>query len=623
MSSVVDDLALIGRMRFRKARALLFYLHHLPGLDHRGEKIADIFWQDFPHKKAMASLRQAIRQIREAIEQTPHTVLETQRGQLGLRCQGNRTLDLRIQDLLSAPFWQESTTDTVERYVQEFDLMSGLSDSYDSWLAIKRNQAVQEIAELLEAIFQDSRGTERAVQAAKLARSIEPSNESAVRFLMYSDWAQGSGSRAIDTYNNLYKYLEQELDQEPEAETLALAAKIKSGPYDVSVADTATTASRKIRPSLSLEKVQRSALSVADDSLLSVLYSDLRMRMSRFREWSVVDDVAHAAPDLVLRLDMHSFDGECNLIVELSAPAANQLVWSEVIQSPAKNWDQKARAQLANISRALSFAARSGEGMPHASAIYDRWLQSQTLIDTWSPKTEARAIEMLNEITAEAPRFGPAHAELAGALNVRHILLPGTQHTEGQKQLALHHAIEAVNLDPLDTRAHRVLGWCYCHKGEFELADFHFDQAIELNKSNNLTLISAALGYAFAGRLDQSERVATDIGRTTEALEPFHFVYLAAANYLCGNFEEAARQCELAGDLMATVGGWHTASLVQLGRRQEARARLQAYHHFMKSQWTLKSEPTCAETVDWFTSCFPMRDEQAREHLRLTVLKAL
>jgi len=500
--------------------------------------------------------------------------------------------------------------------------MNGLSESFDSWLAIKKNQAVQEIANALEQIFEEEESPELALRAARLATSIEPSNEIAVRYLMRHEWIANSANRAIETYNTLYAYLDTELDQEPEPETMSLVAAIKAGPYVETAEHARSTSSRLKRPKIALVKTETSTLAATDESLLTVLYHDLRMRLSRFREWNVADHNETAEPDLKIAITLLPDHQDNSLAIEVSAPSANKLIWSEIIHAPAKQWDEKARAQLAQISRALSLAVQPGPGVSNAAAVYDRWLQSQILIDMWSPETEGRAIEMLSEITIEAPRFGPAHAELAGALNVRHILRPGTRHTEEQKQRALHHALEAINLDPLDTRAHRVLAWCYCHKSEFDLAEFHFEQALELNKSNSLTLASCALGYAFSHRLEEAEALAKRIVNAPDALEPFHLIYLAAVNYLCGNFEQAAKQCERAGDIMATVGGWHTACLVQLGKMGEARMRLMDYHRFIEGQWALDTEPSCHEVIDWFVSSFPLRSEMVRDELKSAILAA-
>ena len=614
MSEVFEKLVLVRSVRFRKARALFFFLLHAPGQDHRGEKIADVFWRDYVHEKAMASLRQTIRQLRILLEAADGLELATRRGHLGLTSDEPSAPDAQLCALLACPAWPEGIDSEIIHYLQEFELLLGISDAFDSWLSIRRAQATQAIAEVLEARYNAQGAGETAVLAAKLAQVIEPSNEAATRFLMRHYWANGQTNRAIEIYNTLFEHLDQSLDQEPAVETIDLLASIKLGaPLPASAA----AAEKPPRIAVLVENAD--GLKGEEKSLLNVLHLDLRMRLSRFREWAIADGADSGTADLLVKMQLLPQMPGAPLHVEISNQALDKLLWAEIINAPQKDWDEKVRSQIGNIANALSLATSRGKAPRQESRIYDRWLRSQVLMDMWSPETEGPAIDMLSDITVDAPRFGPAHAELAGALNVRHILLPGTTQSEAEKQRALHHALEAISLDPLDTRAHRVLAWCYCHKGEFELAEFHFEQAMHLNSSNSLTLASCALGFAFANRLELAEDIVARVMRAPDAMAPFHLIYMAAVNYLCGNYAQTERQCAQAGDIMATVGGWHTAALVQLGREDDARKRLNAYLAYMKTQWSLPEPPDTNDILDWFAASFPLRDESVRKALRKTV----
>lgn len=618
MSDVFQKLSLVRTVRFRKARALLFFLLHAPEQDHRGEKIADVFWRDYTHVKAMASLRQTIRQIRLLLDDVDGITLETRRGHLGLRCFDKTPIDAQLCALLSSPNWPDEIESELGHYHQEFELLLGISDAFDSWLSIRKAQAIQAVAATLEALYSDGRQHAQAVQAAKLAQVIEPANEVATRYLMRHYWANQQPTRAIEFYNALYEHLDQNFDQDPEAETIDLLASIKLGePLPASAPPSDKP------PKIIVQANNVAVLSPENKSLLNVLHMDLRMRLSRFREWAIADEEAAEAADLVVKMQILPDMPDGPMHIEISNPLDNNLLWAEMIPSPQENWDEKVRTQLGNIANALSLGVGTGKAPKQEARIYDRWLRSQVLMDMWSPETEGPAIEMLSDITIDAPRFGPAHAELAGALNVRHILLPGTVQTEAEKQRALHHALEAITLDPLDTRAHRVLAWCYCHKSEFELAEFHFEQAMHLNSSNSLTLASCALGFAFADQMGPAQEICERMVRAPGAMQPFHLVYLAAVNYLSGDYEKAVTQCEQAGDLMTTVGGWHAAALAKLGRKAEAQARIKSYIGFVKNQWALPTPPRDEDVLDWYTACFPLRDIKKSKALRETVGSAL
>lgn len=620
MADVFKKLGLVRSVRFRKARALLFFLLHSPEMDHRGEKIADVFWRDYSHDKAMASLRQTIRQVRVLLAELPDIELETRRGHLGLRCQKKTAIDTQVCAALERPNWPANMETEICNYLQEFELLLGVSEAFDSWLTIRNTQSTQAIAEVLERQYAESATSDSAVLAAKLAQVIEPSSEGAVRFLMRYYWAQGQTNRAIETYNQLFDYLGETLDQDPEDLTVQLLARIKLGeapPLNLTPVEPLS------KPRILVQKHSTEGLTSVESSFFNVLYLDLRTRLSRFREWSIIDSGQASGADLLINLQLVSMPPTMLLSIEVTNPTMGALLWAEQIEAPNTNWDEKVRTQLENITNALSLAATTHKAPIEEARIYDRWLSSQVLMDMWSPETEGPAIEMLSDITVDAPRFGPAHAELAGALNVRHILLPGTIQSEAEKQRALHHALEAISLDPLDTRAHRVLGWCYCHKSEFELAGFHFDQALHLNGSNSLTLASCALGFAFGHRLEMAQEIAGRVERAPGATQPFHMIYLAAVNYLCGHYEKTAQQCAEAGDLMTTVGGWHSAALFKLGRKAQAHKRVVEYIESIKTQWSLPGPPNNDDVLDWFASCFPLREESVRIELRQTVGAAL
>ncbi len=597
----------------------MFFLLHAPEQDHRSEKIADVFWRDYPHEKAMASLRQTIRQIRLLLSEFEGVALETRRGHLGLICDDKTPVDSQISAVLSSPPWADEVEQELGHYHQEFELLLGISDAFDSWLSIRKAQAMQAIAQALEGHYLAPEHEAHATQAAKLAQMLEPANEVATRHLMRHFWASQQPNRAIEIYNTLFEHLDQNYDQEPEPATIDLLASIKLGePLPQRKAPIEKP------PQIQVQMQNEASLPPEEQSLLNVLYLDLRMRLSRFREWGIADGDGVEGVDLVVKIQLLPQMAGTPLHIEISNPDTKTLLWAEMITAPQENWDEKVRTQLGNIADALSIGAGGNQAPTQEARVYDRWLRSQVLIDRWSPETEGEAIDMLRDITIDAPRFGPAHAELAGALNVRHILLPGTRQTEAEKQRALHHALEAISLDPLDTRAHRVLGWCYCHKAEFELAEFHFEQAMHLNSSNSLTLASCALGFAFAGRLEPAQEICERMLTAPGAMQPFHLVYMAAVSYLAGDYKRTSAQCVQAGGAMTTAsGGWHAAALFQLGQKDEAHDCVTNFIEVVKKQWSLPASPTDGEVLDWLTACFPLREESVREALRHTLGQAL
>lgn len=616
-SPVPALLKALSSIRMRKAQALLYFLAATPNSFHRAEKIIDLFWQDADPQRAGASYRQVIRHVRRDLPEDSGLNLRTEPGQVALDMAIPTTWREKIRRTVLDRDWDPAIADQMRQVLAYTTRLEGISGSFDSWLVITRSTLLAAIREGLDERLAAAGSTPQDDMRpmAEFAIELEPSNEAAVRILMRLDWQAGHATRAIERYDRLYAYLDAEFDQEPEAETIELLAAIKLTPSDKPGRKAMTNRRPEVSLAVQLEP-SPGAIPADMRSFGAVLFSDLRLRMARFREWRVLDKGAAETPSVDVILRPVFALGRYHLYIDVQRVESSQLLWSEVIDTPEIDWEAKARLFLSNLANALSIAVSDRSLSDSGLAIYDRWLKAQALLDDWSPETERVALEMLEEITQEAPSFGPAHAELAGALNVRHVLQPGTMQTDDLKQRALHHAIIAVTIDPLDTRAHRVTAWCYCHKQEFGLADFHFEQALTLNRSNPLTLASCALGFAFAGNLDRTAELVAETRRNSAVMEPFHMVYLAVADFLLGNYALAAEQCGRGSGLMPTVGGWHSLALWKLGRMDEAVPRLRAYLNEIRGEWRGAPDPVDTDICDWFTACFPLRSDAARADLR-------
>ncbi|MDF3414420.1 SARP family transcriptional regulator [Sulfitobacter sp. M72] len=596
---------------------MLLYLISTPGRFYRNEMITQLLWDGAGETKAANSFRQAVRQIRLESENVIALTLITRSSTIGFEMPDDRPIEVALATQIGSSVGDSDAFQDVREYISILDALLGVSTPFDSWLAFARAQTLKKVQEVMDAIIVDS-DNQAARWAAQCSLELEPSNETAARFIMRDLWQSGSATRAIATYNELYAYLDQFFDQEPDAETIDLLAAIKLDPEG----QRSNMDRGPAKPRITLEVVEEEEPpnKSHDASLQAVLTSDLRMRLGRFREWEIQPNDTATAPFLSIKCRLHSIEDARYLSVDVHRSSPRTVVWSEMIESPNIDWTRKVRMLVVNIANALSVVVSHRKHHDTNASVYDKWLESQTLIGTWQLQDEEEAIRLLHEVTIAAPDFGPAHAELAGVLNVRHILRPGTRHTEDAMLSALDHALEAVASDPMDTRAHRVLAWCYCHSGKFDMAEFHFEQSLLLNSQNAMTLASAALGFAFSGNMLRAQELIVEVEQLPRAMEPFQLIYLAASNFLCGNHAVAVEQCAQGQGLMSTVGGWHAAALMLTGQPEAARERLDSYVVEIAGQWCGQGAPNAKAVIDWFASCFPLRSEAVREELHATLL---
>ncbi|MBF9052187.1 SARP family transcriptional regulator [Roseobacter sp. HKCCD9010] len=612
-----------SEMRLRKARALLFFLLQPPNWTHRTELIVDILWRQPDMQKANASFRQTVRHVRGALSAIPEAEVETGSGTIQLAVPEGWALETEIAGGLADAETLEAMADVLRGYLQHMDLLLGLSDAFDSWVEVTRTQLIAAAQAALAGHFATPQ-TETAARAAELAITLEPHAEAAVRCLMRHHWANGAPTRAIETYNRLYRSLDEAFDAEPEAATVEILAAIKLNP-DGGAQAAIPAAARKIRLRVVAVSDPSHTQAPGLDSLQTVLLSDLRNRLQSFREWQVAEEDAEegSGEALTIALTLQPSGTTYRLAVALRAPDEAAPARLIEIEDPHVGWLDKVRGLTVEIANALKLVAADRHRQDLASDLYDRWLGALAQIGTWDKAEEERAIATLRTITAEAPDFAPAHAELAGIYNVRHVVWPGLRLSEEIKATALSHALKAISLDQLDTRAHRVLAWCYCHSGAFDLAEFHFDQSLTLNPQNPHSLASAALGFAFCDNPDRTRDQIDVVTRLLPAMQPFHIVYLAASNYLIGEFQTAASQSAEGAELMSTAGGWQSAALAKLGHLDEARACFEGYCEKMAARWCGRDPATPHRVLDWFVTCFPLRHETVRVDLRGTLSQLL
>ncbi|MBM1691601.1 AfsR/SARP family transcriptional regulator [Sulfitobacter geojensis] len=613
MTSFDNFVRLSSLLRLKKARALMLYLLLEPGRERRNSLIMDLFWQDIPNTKSQASLRQTVRHIREVSKGSLDIPIVTGGGSIYVDLPRNWSVLDEIVTGLDTAVKFEDAARKGKTFSETLDLLVGISDTFDGWLDVMQEHAKTRFRDALEAIIANGKAR-HAFQAAEYLADIDPSNEIAARYVMLKHWRNGSSTRAIDVYNRLYAMLDEAFDQEPEVATIEVLAAIKLDPEGSAQPDFQKAPPQKV--TLSVQEVDNAELSTRDASFQAVLVSDLRSRLSRFREWHIIDSEPESDDFLSIHLKLFVIDGRSRLMVEVVRPRRRELLWSEIIDDPHKDWADKVRMLVINIGNALRVVIADRHGRDDRAQLYDRWLQSLALKGTWSKSDEVKAVALLRGITQEAPEFGPAHAELAGIFNIRHILRPGTFQEDRLKDAALSHALEAVSADAMDTRAHRVLAWCYCHKSEFDLAEFHFDQSLFLNPQNAHTIASCALGFAFCDNIPRTLEMIRELARLPEAMEPFHQIYLAAAHYLVGDFEACAAHCDVGDGSMSTVGGWHSIALAKLGDMEAAQQRLDRYRDEIAKKWCGDQEPTSRNIIDWYVSCFPLRNEAVRDDLR-------
>ena len=100
--------------------------------------------------------------------------------------------------------------------------------------------------------------------------------------------------------------------------------------------------------------------------------------------------------------------------------------------------------------------------------------------------------------------------------------------------------------------------------------------------------------------------------------------YQVGTRFLCEDYQMAFDAAEIAGDIIPNIPAWKSASLVYLGRMDEARSEGQRFLQLMRERWMdgKSGNPSDAEIVSWLLSSFPIRSDEDRSRFMHGVLAA-
>ena len=248
--------------------------------------------------------------------------------------------------------------------------------------------------------------------------------------------------------------------------------------------------------------------------------------------------------------------------------------------------------------------------------IYDRWLHGQFLLNRWHTDEREQAVELFSSITEEDTSFSPAYSALAQMENTNHISQPGRFRTPEASQHALELSHRAVELDPLDSRAHLCLGWSIAFQRQFDQATQCFRQAIQLNESDPWTTTSAAWGLANCDQLEEASQYSRLGIKLSPLPTPTQWCYRSQVAFACREYNDCIQASERAGDVFRVTLAWKAASLAHLGMVEPAQMSAKQFIDIVVSDWQGAKRPTIQTILSWLKQCFPFGNHDVWERLQ-------
>jgi DNA-binding SARP family transcriptional activator len=233
----------------RKALALLVYLI-VEGGTHSRKTLSESFWPELDAEHGRAALRATLLELRKLLERShepgelAHLLVE--RDTLGFDVESPLIMDIQLVESASKqigrgtpPMSDQAGGELLaqlERATQQADgpFLAGftLRDSqfFDDWTRQQREYwylRVHQLFDALSMLYERSGDAERAIETLTRWLNFDPLNEEGYRRLMRLRFSKGDRTGALRAYADCRAVLADQLQVDPEPETIALAKRIR------------------------------------------------------------------------------------------------------------------------------------------------------------------------------------------------------------------------------------------------------------------------------------------------------------------------------------------------------------------------------------------------------------
>jgi DNA-binding SARP family transcriptional activator len=637
-------------LRTQKAGAVLSYLALTETKHESRERLVGLLWSRSDEEKARASLRQVVRELRTAFEDAGYGGFSAGRLSIGFDAE---KVEVDVEGVIRAAESGSvdplllNTSRLAERILEGMD---DLDPSFRVWVLAKRQTIHDRLMRSLGAglMSQDAAAKDEIATAIV---NLDPTHEEACCYLMRMHAERGDVVGALRIYKALWDLLDRDYGMEPSPATEELVAKIKLGAFEqplaktdvkvdalgaadsqalqvIQVAPAEAKALAKIR--LVLRPFQMHGVDADHAHLVQGFSLHLAACLVRFREWSVIDRPAAAialplpdsAPQYCIETTAYQAGTEINMVMVLRDQATGIYVWSESLRLGRDNWFETQQRVIRRIATSLNVQLSAERlmrlaGEPDVSLdVHDRWLRGQNLMTKFDAESWQRAVTIFRDAIRENPTFSPCYSSLVQMNNIEHFVHPGLFRDLRKAKATLELAKRAVQLDPVDSRAHLCCGWSYVMAFRETEAPPHMELACELNDNDPWTLLSCAQFSAFCGSIEQARLRADQSLALSPAPSYLEWAYHGAIRFLCGDYTGALAACDRAHSATHLLPAWRAAALFRLGEPVMAREEAQRFLNGIRSFWVGSSAPTDAAVARWALQAHPISIRSRWEALR-------
>lgn len=548
-----------------KPRALLAYLALNAGRQHDRSQLASLLWGEQSESRARHSLTQALSRLSHVLKGSC-SGLKRHRNQVSLEddcvdVDANRLL--HIGDSASRQELLEAVKLFEPDPLEEFSFGE---PGYDEWvLTTQQDLREKGLRAGLNYLSIDGsqRNSESSIEVARKLLRIDPCFEPAHRALIQLYITNNDRVAAQRQADVCVAVLKDDLGVEPTPETYHAISQIRVSSESLTRQDATKEYGKLLRdtPSIVILALQNLTEDSSISHICQGLADDITTELARFRSLFVISresafqlstestNVAQLCRRLGVR---HALCGSLRpnrnkyrINLRLVEGNSEQTVWTEkydlAISEILDISDDATENLVSRLSVTLEEDAlsRSRQKPSTEWLAYDHLLQGLVYHHRgwYGTGMLFGAIKHFKKAVELDPELARAHAYLACSISS-----PWYKDREiGSLDRCIHHARRAVEIDPFEAEAQRLLGGVYLVRGEHDLANHHFDTALNVHPGNAHVLAHAAKYQAYVGE-HQSAISLLNKARQLNPLHPaWYWQHLGVAKFGQAEYEEAIR----------------------------------------------------------------------------------
>ena len=318
---------------------------------------------------------------------------------------------------------------------------------------------------------------------------------------------------------------------------------------------------------------------------------------------------------------------QVRIAAQLVETASRKQIWSERYDRDLEDvfavQDEVAHAIVSTVARRLRLAAEktAQRKRPANLQAYDYVLRANEPYSSYTPQMNRDARALYEKALALDPHYAQACAYLA----VTHLydrefswVEPGATPLE----TGFEYAARSVALDEADAETQSALAYACLHDRQFDRAEFHFDQAVQLNPNDAIANGLKGMSLLFRG---QSPEAIETIRRSRDLnpLAPdWDYWNLGIAYYGLDDYVQATAMFNRVANRPSELYALLAACYAMLGREAEAREHMAEFHSRMARDLPAYPGGDRAGWLVYFDHSFPYESPEQFEALLAGLDKA-